>query len=142
MSLDPNGARISISVGIAIGLLASFVQSLGLTIQRKSHVLNQQLPLHLQVVEHRRPSVAQSVSLPTFTSSYLDYSLGCGCSVSVCVPCSPSLPTISPLRSHIRFLKPPRLCIPDCFLASSHTRPPWCSIITLERFLCKNPPRR
>ncbi|TFK77103.1 hypothetical protein BDN72DRAFT_27260 [Pluteus cervinus] len=48
-------AYISIPLGITIGLLASFVQSLGLTIQRKSHVLNQRLPEHKQRVEHRRP---------------------------------------------------------------------------------------
>ncbi|KAG6851062.1 hypothetical protein H0H93_002954 [Arthromyces matolae] len=47
--------RISIPLGIVIGLLASFVQSLGLTIQRKSHVLNQMLPEHEQRVEHHRP---------------------------------------------------------------------------------------
>ena len=48
-------ASISIAAGIIVGLLASCVQSLGLTIQRKSHVLNQALPDHLQRVEHRRP---------------------------------------------------------------------------------------
>lgn len=47
--------HISIPLGIVIGLLASSVQSLGLTIQRKSHVLNQFLPEHQQRVEHRRP---------------------------------------------------------------------------------------
>ncbi|KAH9486938.1 hypothetical protein JR316_0001004 [Psilocybe cubensis] len=47
--------HISIPLGIVIGLLASFVQSLGLTIQRKSHVVNQSLPEHRQRVEHRRP---------------------------------------------------------------------------------------
>ena len=46
---------VSIPVGITIGLLASFVQSLGLTIQRKSHVLNERQPEHEQKVEHRRP---------------------------------------------------------------------------------------
>ncbi|CAA7265805.1 unnamed protein product [Cyclocybe aegerita] len=46
---------ISIPFGIIIGLLASCVQSLGLTIQRKSHVLNQSLPEHRQRDEHRRP---------------------------------------------------------------------------------------
>jgi magnesium transporter len=50
-----DGAQISVAVGITIGLLASFVQSLGLTIQRKSHVLNQALPEEQQRVEHRRP---------------------------------------------------------------------------------------
>ncbi|KAJ4486132.1 hypothetical protein J3R30DRAFT_3655388 [Lentinula aciculospora] len=47
--------QISIPLGIFFGLLASFVQSLGLTIQRKSHVLNQRLPEHEQRLEHRRP---------------------------------------------------------------------------------------
>ncbi|KAF9076305.1 hypothetical protein BDP27DRAFT_1314218 [Rhodocollybia butyracea] len=47
--------QISIPLGIFIGLLASFIQSLGLTIQRKSHVLNQRLPEHEQRLEHRRP---------------------------------------------------------------------------------------
>ena len=46
---------ISIPLGIVVGLLASFVQSLGLTIQRKSHVLNQALPEPERKVEHRRP---------------------------------------------------------------------------------------
>ncbi|KAF9459897.1 hypothetical protein BDZ94DRAFT_1291385 [Collybia nuda] len=50
-----NATHISIPLGIFIGLLASFVQSLGLTIQRKSHVLNQLLPEQHQRVEHRRP---------------------------------------------------------------------------------------
>ncbi|KAK1233580.1 hypothetical protein PQX77_003266 [Marasmius sp. AFHP31] len=47
--------HISIALGIVIGLLASFVQSLGLTIQRKSHVLNERLPEHEQRLEYRRP---------------------------------------------------------------------------------------
>ncbi|KAI0031166.1 hypothetical protein K488DRAFT_52717, partial [Vararia minispora EC-137] len=45
----------TIAAGIVVGLLASCVQSLGLTIQRKSHVLNQALPLEQQRLEHRRP---------------------------------------------------------------------------------------
>ncbi|KAF7347838.1 hypothetical protein MVEN_01541300 [Mycena venus] len=49
-------ASSHIALGISIGLLASFIQSLGLTIQRKSHVLNESLPEDLQRVEHRRPS--------------------------------------------------------------------------------------
>ncbi|KAI0724572.1 hypothetical protein C8T65DRAFT_626933 [Cerioporus squamosus] len=55
MAVESGDPRISIPVGITIGLLASFVQSLGLTIQRKSHVLNQSLPEEQQKVEHRRP---------------------------------------------------------------------------------------
>ncbi|KAI8995645.1 hypothetical protein BD414DRAFT_435769 [Trametes punicea] len=55
MAVDSGDPSISIPVGITIGLLASFVQSLGLTIQRKSHVLNQSLPEDQQKVEHRRP---------------------------------------------------------------------------------------
>jgi len=54
-ALSAGNGDISIAAGIIIGLLASCVQSLGLTIQRKSHVLNQALPDHLQRVEHRRP---------------------------------------------------------------------------------------
>ncbi|KAJ7125584.1 hypothetical protein C8R43DRAFT_1111489 [Mycena crocata] len=48
-------ASTHIALGISIGLLASFIQSLGLTIQRKSHVINESLPEHQQRVEHRRP---------------------------------------------------------------------------------------
>jgi magnesium transporter len=54
-ALSAGDGGISIVAGIIIGLFASCVQSLGLTIQRKSHVLNQALPDHLQRVEHRRP---------------------------------------------------------------------------------------
>ncbi|KAJ6621744.1 hypothetical protein B0H10DRAFT_2215090 [Mycena sp. CBHHK59/15] len=50
-----SSTHISIALGITIGLLASFIQSLGLTVQRKSHVLNEALPEHEQHVEHRRP---------------------------------------------------------------------------------------
>jgi hypothetical protein len=46
---------IPIPLGIFIGLLASFVQSLGLAIQRRSHVINSQLLEQDQKVEHRRP---------------------------------------------------------------------------------------
>ena len=51
-------SHLSITWGIVVGLLASFVQSLGLTIQRKSHVLNQQLPEVDQHADYRRPYVA------------------------------------------------------------------------------------
>ncbi|KAF7310910.1 hypothetical protein HMN09_00634200 [Mycena chlorophos] len=44
-----------IVLGITIGLLASCIQSLGLTVQRKSHVLNEALPEDQQRVEHKRP---------------------------------------------------------------------------------------
>ncbi|CAK5267727.1 unnamed protein product [Mycena citricolor] len=44
-----------IVLGISIGLLASCIQSLGLTIQRKSHVMNEALDPAHQRVEHRRP---------------------------------------------------------------------------------------
>ena len=52
---DSGDPTISIPVGIIVGLLASFVQSLGLTIQRKSHVQNQSLPESEQKTEARRP---------------------------------------------------------------------------------------
>ena len=53
---DPKSA-LSIPLGILIGLLASFVQSLGLTIQRKSHVVDQSLPEHRRTKEYFRPCV-------------------------------------------------------------------------------------
>jgi hypothetical protein len=53
---DPKSA-LSIPLGIFIGLLASFVQSLGLTIQRKSHVVDQSLPEHRRTKEYFRPCV-------------------------------------------------------------------------------------
>ncbi|KAG0142001.1 hypothetical protein CROQUDRAFT_673789 [Cronartium quercuum f. sp. fusiforme G11] len=48
-------AHISLAVGITLGLLASFIQSLGLTIQRKSHLQNDLLPYHLRKPDYRRP---------------------------------------------------------------------------------------
>ena len=65
MTVADGDPSISIPIGIVIRLLASFVQSLGLTIQRKSHVLNQALPEEQRKVEHRRPYVA------LFSLSYL-----------------------------------------------------------------------
>ncbi|KAI6047632.1 hypothetical protein EDC04DRAFT_2619307 [Pisolithus marmoratus] len=47
--------EISIPLGIFIGLMASFIQSGGLAIQRRSHVLNSQLPESAQKAEYRRP---------------------------------------------------------------------------------------
>ena len=52
---DAPDPAISIPVGIIVGLLASFVQSLGLTIQRKSHVQNEALPETERRAEYRRP---------------------------------------------------------------------------------------
>lgn len=54
---NPNGP-ISLPVGIVIGLIASIIQSLGLTMQRKSHILNEMKPENQRTVEHRRPSVS------------------------------------------------------------------------------------
>ena len=54
-SFSLDGPKISIAAGIVVGLLASFVQSLGLTVQRKSHIQNQALPEHEQKNEYRRP---------------------------------------------------------------------------------------
>lgn len=56
MAPDEPAAPVSVPVAIVLGLVASFVQSLGLTIQRKSHVQNASLPAHQQVgSEWRRP---------------------------------------------------------------------------------------
>ena len=52
---DAPDPAISIPVGIVVGLLASFVQSLGLTIQRKSHIQNEALPEGERKAEYRRP---------------------------------------------------------------------------------------
>ena len=54
-SLNMGSLKISIAAGIIVGLLASFVQSLGLTVQRKSHIQNQTLPEQEQRNEYRRP---------------------------------------------------------------------------------------
>ncbi|KAI9608806.1 hypothetical protein H4Q26_004995 [Puccinia striiformis f. sp. tritici PST-130] len=46
---------INLPLGISIGLLASFIQSLGLTIQRKSHLQNDRLPLSSRKPDYLRP---------------------------------------------------------------------------------------
>ncbi|KAI8459197.1 hypothetical protein BY996DRAFT_6410326 [Phakopsora pachyrhizi] len=47
--------RLNLPIGITLGLLASFIQSLGLTIQRKSHIQNESLPFHLKRPDYLRP---------------------------------------------------------------------------------------
>ncbi|KAJ7492624.1 hypothetical protein FB451DRAFT_1219053 [Mycena latifolia] len=95
-------ASSHIALGISIGLLASFIQSLGLTIQRKSHVLNEALPEHQQRVEHRRPlwllgfaifissniigSLVQIASLPVLFPSFGMHSLPGSSSADVFSP--------------------------------------------------------
>lgn len=51
----PDGAHFSLILGISLGLLASFIQSLGLTIQRKSHLQNERLPIHSRKPDYARP---------------------------------------------------------------------------------------
>jgi magnesium transporter len=46
---------ISVAVGITVGLIASFVQSAGLTLQRKSHLQNELIPEAQRKPETRRP---------------------------------------------------------------------------------------
>ena len=55
--MRPNDASASISVaaGITVGLFASLIQSLGLTIQRKSHILDQARPENERKAGFRRP---------------------------------------------------------------------------------------
>ncbi|KAH8835770.1 hypothetical protein DL96DRAFT_1575550 [Flagelloscypha sp. PMI_526] len=60
---------MSIALGIGIGLFASCLQSLGLTIQRRSHVEDQNLPLGQQRSEYRRPLFLLGFSI--FISSNL-----------------------------------------------------------------------
>lgn len=51
----PSAAVVSVPFAIAIGLLCSFVQSLGLTVQRKSHLLAARQPEELRKSEWRQP---------------------------------------------------------------------------------------
>ncbi|KAI6162195.1 hypothetical protein EDD17DRAFT_1580438 [Pisolithus thermaeus] len=53
--------EISIPLGIFIGLMASFVQSGGLAIQRRSHVLNSQVPESEQKAEYRLVFITSNV---------------------------------------------------------------------------------
>ncbi|WAQ83434.1 hypothetical protein PtA15_3A804 [Puccinia triticina] len=55
-------APFNLALGISLGLLASFIQSLGLTIQRKSHLQNDRLP-----PASRKPDYARPVWLVGFT---------------------------------------------------------------------------
>jgi hypothetical protein len=106
---------LSIPLGIIAGLLASFVQSLGLTIQRKSHVLNQALPEHRQRVEHRRPLV------------------------SLISPLAFGLPTFQVMAyrvCHIHFLQYPRITCPNRLSSSRYSRSIGCRVPLVERFLC------
>lgn len=48
---DNVSPTVQISIGVLVGILSTSVQSLGLTLQRKSHLLEDDRPAHL----HRRP---------------------------------------------------------------------------------------
>jgi uncharacterized membrane protein YoaK (UPF0700 family) len=52
---DGSLGGISVPVAIVLGLLSSFIQSLGLTIQRKSHIQNASLAEAKQKSEWKRP---------------------------------------------------------------------------------------
>ncbi|KAF8472613.1 magnesium transporter NIPA-domain-containing protein [Kalaharituber pfeilii] len=49
--LDNVSPAVQISIGVIVGIVSTSVQSLGLTLQRKSHLLEDDRPAHL----HRRP---------------------------------------------------------------------------------------
>ncbi|GAA5894219.1 hypothetical protein JCM5296_004687 [Sporobolomyces johnsonii] len=53
--VDEPPPTISVAAGITVGLVASFVQSLGLTIQRLSHVANERLPPQERKRDWQRP---------------------------------------------------------------------------------------
>ncbi|KAG9094402.1 hypothetical protein FRC06_010837 [Ceratobasidium sp. 370] len=55
MVVEDAGPQVSVALGITIGLLASLVQSLGLTVQRKSHLLNQACAEEDRRPDYRRP---------------------------------------------------------------------------------------
>ncbi|MBW0513565.1 hypothetical protein O181_053280 [Austropuccinia psidii MF-1] len=52
---DSHQSQLNLPIGITLGLIASFIQSIGLTIQRKSHLQNQKLPLHKRKPDYSRP---------------------------------------------------------------------------------------
>ncbi|EUC66880.1 magnesium transporter NIPA protein [Rhizoctonia solani AG-3 Rhs1AP] len=55
MAVEDVGPQVSVALGITVGLLASCVQSLGLTVQRKSHLLNQACSEEDRRPDYRRP---------------------------------------------------------------------------------------
>ncbi|GAA5985334.1 hypothetical protein JCM5350_005146 [Sporobolomyces pararoseus] len=55
MSAPDDAPHISVAAGISVGLLASLVQSFGLTIQRLSHVANEKLPQSERKRDWQRP---------------------------------------------------------------------------------------
>ena len=55
ISINDGSGPISVPAAIIIGLITSFVQSLGLTIQRKSHIQNAHLSQQQQRSEWKRP---------------------------------------------------------------------------------------
>ncbi|GAA6047261.1 hypothetical protein JCM3770_001855 [Rhodotorula araucariae] len=55
MKPDDAAPHISIAAGIVIGLVASFVQSLGLTVQRLSHISNERQPPEKRKRDWQRP---------------------------------------------------------------------------------------
>ncbi|CAE6510699.1 unnamed protein product [Rhizoctonia solani] len=55
MAVEDASPQVSVALGITIGLLASCVQSLGLTVQRKSHLLNQACSEEDRRPDYRRP---------------------------------------------------------------------------------------
>lgn len=55
MVVEDAGPQVSVTLGITIGLLSSCVQSLGLTVQRKSHLQNQARSEEDRRPDYRRP---------------------------------------------------------------------------------------
>lgn len=55
MAVEDASPQVGVALGITIGLLASCVQSLGLTVQRKSHLLNQACSEGDRRPDYRRP---------------------------------------------------------------------------------------
>jgi hypothetical protein len=51
----PDSKGIPLWLGVGLGLLASLVQSFGLALQRKSHILTAAQPLASQRPSHKRP---------------------------------------------------------------------------------------
>ena len=94
--------------GITVGLISSLIQSAGLTLQRKSHLINESLPEEEKRPERKRPYVLR----PLFSSLYIPYTAHLsGYPVYVdfeliTPPLTDFGSSVSPYLSHLTFLDP------------------------------------
>lgn len=55
VSPPADAPQLSVAVGVVVALGASWLSSLGLTIQRKSHLHNEKQPVHSRKRDFQRP---------------------------------------------------------------------------------------